>query len=243
MGLQLLGKLGRSLTSQGVLKTSQRVKGHLKSRYVEYRDDKRFDNKHGVETSKIEHEYIRHMKSPFARFAGFYEATKWRHFSVMMKATPIAHRDYVFLDAGCGKGRVLMFASRFAFKRIIGVEVSDFLVEIAERNIEVFQRKIRTRAQIDVRCQDIASFDLPKSNLLIYLYNPFKGKLMELFIEKIKRFVEEHDYHVYIQYRNALCAKMFEAQPWLEKIAEDYAYAIYRSHQAQNSAEGSGLDA
>src|SRR5262249_19843200 len=44
-------------------------------------------------------------------------------------------RDFTFLDIGSGKGRVLLIAALFPFRRVIGVEHSALLNEIAENNV------------------------------------------------------------------------------------------------------------
>ena len=41
----------------------------------------------------------------------------------------------IFVDLGCGKGRVLLIASKFNFKKIIGIEFSPELYLIAQNNI------------------------------------------------------------------------------------------------------------
>src|SRR6516225_8353137 len=47
---------------------------------------------------------------------------------------PIAHEAFTFVDIGCGKGRALMVASAFPFRRLVGVEISPELCEIARAN-------------------------------------------------------------------------------------------------------------
>jgi methylase of polypeptide subunit release factors len=41
----------------------------------------------------------------------------------------------VFVDFGCGKGRVLYLACRHPFKEVIGVDLSPAVVEAARRNL------------------------------------------------------------------------------------------------------------
>lgn len=41
----------------------------------------------------------------------------------------------MFLDLGSGKGRMVLSAARFPFRRIIGVELSNDLTAIARRNV------------------------------------------------------------------------------------------------------------
>lgn len=44
-----------------------------------------------------------------------------------------------FVDIGCGKGRVLLLAAEFGFRRVTGVEFAKELCEIARDNIAVPQ--------------------------------------------------------------------------------------------------------
>jgi SAM-dependent methyltransferase len=217
------------IRQEGVWRTFRRALAQLHWKYVVYRDDTSFDRKYGTDTSRVETEYLKAVQSDYLAFARFYEATKWRHFAKMMAAIPIDRRDFTFIDAGCGKGRVLIFAGLLDFKRIVGVEFSAELCAIATENIARFRRRKRTRSAIDVQCEDIARFELPDDNLLIYLYNPFRGELMELFIERIRRFVEKSAFQVYIAYRNPQCGDMFEAQPFLETLVSNRAHSIYRA--------------
>lgn len=45
-------------------------------------------------------------------------------------------REYIFIDIGCGKGRVLAIASKLGFRRVIGIEMSPELCRVAVENSE-----------------------------------------------------------------------------------------------------------
>ena len=45
-------------------------------------------------------------------------------FAESMAALPIDFSSYVFIDAGCGKGRALLLACGYGFQRVIGIEMS-----------------------------------------------------------------------------------------------------------------------
>ena len=53
-----------------------------------------------------------------------YGPTSPATFEVIMSALPIDVSDYTFVDFGSGKGAVLLYASAFPFKQILGVEFS-----------------------------------------------------------------------------------------------------------------------
>jgi SAM-dependent methyltransferase len=83
-----------------------------------------------------------------------------------------------FIDVGCGKGLALLVASRYPFKKIIGVEFSKELCKIAQRNISDY-RGSRRSMNVEIDCIDAADFNFPSGNLLIYFFNPFDAIVME----------------------------------------------------------------
>lgn len=67
---------------------------------------------------------------------------------------PIRHEDFVFVDLGSGKGRVLLLASEFPFKKVIGVEFSPELHAIAEQNIRSYRSESQKCRAVECICQD-----------------------------------------------------------------------------------------
>ena len=51
----------------------------------------------------------------------------------------------VFIDFGCGNGRVVYQLARYSFARVIGVEISEKLEAISRENIERARPQLRSR--------------------------------------------------------------------------------------------------
>jgi SAM-dependent methyltransferase len=89
-----------------------------------------------------------------------------------------------FVDVGCGKGRVLLVASEYPFKEILGVEYSQNLADTGTANIAVYKRretKIRC-PRISIHCGDAREFPIPAGEVLFFFYEPFRASiLMEVF--------------------------------------------------------------
>ncbi|MBM3666411.1 MAG: class I SAM-dependent methyltransferase [Actinobacteria bacterium] len=92
--------------------------------------------------------------------------------------------EHVFLDLGSGKGRVLDQAARYPFGRVIGVEISKRLCEIAERNIERGRRRYRAGA-VEVVRADMTAYEIPDDISHIYMYNPVTGSMFDAVVENI----------------------------------------------------------
>lgn len=83
-----------------------------------------------------------------------------------------------FVDFGCGKGRTLLQAAGFGFKRVVGVEFSGELCAIARRNVERFSRRGTVRCPIEVFETDAVQFPIEPDLRFFYFYNPFDAEVM-----------------------------------------------------------------
>jgi len=94
--------------------------------------------------------------------------------------------DSVFVEMGCGLGRVMLYASGFPFRKLIGIEVSEPLAAAARRNLERFYRKRRQRSPPwQVVCCDAAAFDVPVESAVFYFADPFDDTVMAPVIDNI----------------------------------------------------------
>ncbi len=108
----------------------------------------------------------------------------------------------VFIDFGSGKGRaVLQAALHYPFRRVYGVELSEQLHEIAERNVASCQDRLRCR---DVRLirANATDFEIPDDVTVAFFNNPFVGEVFETVIARLLTSVDRHPRRVRIVYGN-----------------------------------------
>jgi SAM-dependent methyltransferase len=91
---------------------------------------------------------------------------------------------HVFFDYGSGKGRAVLAAARYPFKRVLGLEIVEALNEIARTNIAL--AKPRLKAPVEVLTADATTFDIPDDVTIVYLYNPFLGEVLPAVQKKIE---------------------------------------------------------
>ena len=102
----------------------------------------------------------------------------------------LALNEFSFIDFGSGKGRVLIIAVQYPFRKVIGVEVSPVLCDIAASNVQCYlssHHDVQCR-DIGVHCESALDFDLPDTNLLIYMYRPFYAELLKKVLDKLSQF-------------------------------------------------------
>jgi len=101
-----------------------------------------------------------------------------------------------FIDIGSGKGKPCFYAgSKHTYKNIIGVEFSQPLIDVAEKN------KLKTRLKnLTFLNKDATKYELPSKNNLVFLVNPFDDVTLEKFVSlNLKHF---QSYNTVIAYLN-----------------------------------------
>lgn len=108
--------------------------------------------------------------------------------------------DDVLIDFGSGMGRVVVLAAkRYPFRRIIGVEISQQMHEIARRNVERNRRHMRC-TEIELVNADVIDYTVPDDVTVAYLYNPFTGPVFEHLVGELERSVERNPRELRIIY-------------------------------------------
>jgi SAM-dependent methyltransferase len=152
-----------------------------------------------------------------------YVPSGYSDFRALMRAIPLRKNQDVFLDYGAGKGRALIMAGTYPFRRIIGVELSAQLLETAQLNIERARRRLRCK-EIELVNADASSFIVPTDVTVIYFFNPFHGAVLAAALENIRRSITELPRLIHILCTNPSSQSRFDLEvgqcPWLVRHCE-----------------------
>ena len=129
-----------------------------------------------------------------------YEAGGWRDLRRVLRPTEILPGE-VFLDLGSGKGRIVLSAARFPFRRIIGVELSERLTAIARRNVATCRLRPRD-VDIELVIADVLAYRIPDEVSVVYMFNPFGGAIFESVIAQLIASVDRRPREVRVILRN-----------------------------------------
>ena len=131
-----------------------------------------------------------------------YQPTEPALFREMMASLPIAFDQFTFVDLGSGKGRTLLMASEYPFRRIVGVESIAELHRAAEQNIRAYRSPTQRCAQIEAVCADASEFVFPEAPLVLYLFNPLPEAGLRRVIRNLEHSLELSPRPVWIVYHN-----------------------------------------
>lgn len=158
-----------------------------------------------------------------------YQPTEPALFQEMMASLPIEFDQFTFVDLGSGKGRTLLMASEYPFRKIVGVELIADLHCVAEANIHDYRSPTQRCLQIESVQADAREFALPNEPLVLYLFNPLTEHALSEVLRELKKSVGRVPRPVWIVYHNPLLEDVVGASGFLEKTVGTPLYSVYRA--------------
>src|SRR5262245_5600758 len=112
-----------------------------------------------------------------------YIPSAWHVLPRALRYLGVSERD-TFVDFGCGKGRVLQQAAKRPFRRVIGVEISPALAEVARINLAARAHRHRARS-VEIVVSDVVSFHVPDDLTIGYFFHSFKNDTLDILLGHI----------------------------------------------------------
>ncbi len=201
-------KLRRNLRQRGWFGLLRLIGGKLRRMLTRNRSgedvDVEFDRRFNVDTSGVIDLGELNINSSQLEFGNRYQAINEAYFNEIMRCVPIRHEDAVFIDVGSGKGRALLLASRMPFKRIIGIELSSELSDVAVRNFNSFRCDQQLCTNLESHAVDATTYQIPSDPLVVFMNNPFEEPVMRPFLTNLCRHTAGRSQPFYLVYVNAI---------------------------------------
>lgn len=195
LGPALRGFLAAPFTTSSVRRLKRRKLDELS------RDG--FDAAHGTDTAGV---LVGRELGPRVTRGGHlvapYETTSEAAVRAALDGLDIDFARFVFVDLGCGKGKPLMIAASYPFRRLVGVDISPTCVCVARRNITRYRPETIDPSRVELVVADVEDFELPGEPLVVYLYNPFPAPVLTRVVAKLEASIRQRPRDVVIVYVN-----------------------------------------
>ena len=140
--------------------------------------------------------------------------------------------DFIFIDLGSGKGRTLLMASDYPFRRIVGVELVPVLHQGAQENLAKYRGESQKCFALESICGDATEFPFPIEPTVLYLFNPFPESGLKRMMVNLEESLREHPRVVYVLYHNPLLEHVLSESAGLRRLRATHQYAVYGSARA-----------
>jgi SAM-dependent methyltransferase len=187
----------RSRGVRGTLHRTHRLAATRGEQRRRAREDRRFDERRGVDTAKWVRVPELGAENDHLDQAIRYQPSSVEEFRLRMArlGSHVDVSDFTFVDYGSGKGRVLLLAAELPFRRIVGVEFSRSLHEVALRNIATLGRDA---ARVEAIHDDATSFEPPAGPLVLYFFHPFGAPVLREVLGCVRASIERVPRPVYV---------------------------------------------
>ena len=140
----------------------------------------------------------------------------------------IDYPKYDFVDLGSGKGRVLFVASEFPFRRIVGVEFSRPLHDIASRNARQYSSRGQRCKSITLIHGDAIEYEFGKAPTVVFMFNPFRPAVLVPVLRNLRDSIEERPRDALLIYAAPFFGELIERETQLRLVAEERYHNLYR---------------
>ena len=160
--------------------------------------NRQLERRAGIETEgRISTAELGYANDEYTRYA----PAGWFQLRRILRPGDVGPND-VFIDYGSGMGRVVYQAAAwYPFKRVIGVELSAALNEVAQRNVDRNRDRLRCR-DVELVAGDALEFPIPDDVTVVYLNNPFTGDVFRTVMERLVASQERRPRRLLVVYAN-----------------------------------------
>jgi SAM-dependent methyltransferase len=206
-----------------------------------------FDQMHGVDTSGLVpashlvtgHANDEHITAYYGVAPSILRALigRWRE-----TVPPHPIEDYTFVDVGAGKGRGLLVASEYSFRKVAGIELNPEMAAIARQNVEHWTRAHREDptaariAPIEVVELDALEYELPQTPTLLFLFHPFEAPVLKQLLRRIETQFARRPDALDLLYVNAECADTIDRNPGFTQLFLENVPMSPEDHAADREA-------
>lgn len=162
----------------------------------------------------------------------FYVPTTASTIYEIIRDLPLQPGKFEFVDMGSGKGRALLIASEFPFKRIVGIELSEQLHAVAVSNVALYKPDNQACTTFDLKCMDALKYDFGTAPMVLFLFDPFGRDILKQVVANLDASLraaprEAYVVYVYPQFEDVLAASSMlrpiktggpKWQPWSQYV-------------------------
>ena len=213
------GKLQRSLNGRGIFNTIMLIINKSLHRF----QFRKYDFWGLIETSELD------GSEELKKHAVKYEASNQIFFKKLLDNVEWQFETSTLVDFGCGKGAALIYATEFGFKKVIGVEFSHNLSQLASDNLKKFSVQKGGKVSYEIVNIDASQYEIPSEADCFYFFNPFDAFIMEKVFQNIVKSLEANPRKILIVYLNAVYKEViencgFKRLKYLSKDELDYYF-------------------
>ena len=166
------------------------------------------EKKYMLDTVKIDNLQHQKIKSENLKHASIYQATNYFLIEHALDFLKNEQANLHLVDFGSGKGRIMVVAAYYGFKKITGIDFSQLLCNEAEENIQKI-KPLFPSTDFEIICDDAVNYSIKDDDTIFFFFNPFDEVVMLQVVKNILASLKNDERKIYIVYVNPLHKDIF----------------------------------
>ncbi len=147
-----------------------------------------------------------------------YDPVPYRSARRLLESADVGPSD-VFIEYGCGKGRIVVLATDYAYRKIVGIEISPELCHDAERNLAA---KPRRCSAVEILCANATTYEVPDDATVLFFGNPFSGEIMRQVLAKVRAsYLRRPRKITFLVYNQSRFIERNDAGSWIKPVYDE----------------------
>jgi hypothetical protein len=184
-----------------------------------------FDSRFGTDTATVAYPWnlasIGHEETP--EIHAYEAAPAWLIHEALASIPPQPNM-FAFVDMGSGKGRALLVASELPFAKIVGIELSRELHQIAEDNIRRYRSASQQCNAFFLHCMNALDYTFGPEPLVLFLSNPFGRDTLRGILATLETSLRAKPREAYVIYINPRFEAFARNAGFLRKVRQGGAW-------------------
>src|SRR5579859_2628437 len=177
-----------------------------------------FDLQYGTDTSGYTSSAELHGNTLSSLYTTAYVGIAPSALLSALSSLKIDYGEFTFVDVGCGKGRAILLAAQFPFRRLLGVEIAPELCVIARANVTL---RPEWADRSSILNEDAVSVTYPEGPLVIFMFHPFLAPVLRRVLANLETQLRKSPRTTYLLYaRNPHYTHVLEKFPFLQELSE-----------------------
>jgi SAM-dependent methyltransferase len=147
-----------------------------------------------------------------------YETCSEAAIRLALDSLPADPARFTFVDLGCGKGKPLLVAATYPFRRLVGVDISPACVAAARRNLARHRPPLPDPSRVELVVGDAEDFTFPDEPLVLYLFNPFPRAVFEAVVARLEASLRRRPRAVAVVYLNPMWGGRLLRSPLFRRL-------------------------
>jgi SAM-dependent methyltransferase len=173
------------------------------------------EKKYNINTTRLNDLQKLSVKGSNRQYAEIYQGASYYLLENIFSELQKLKAPDGFIDIGSGKGRVLVVAAHYGFKKISGIDFARDLCREAEKNCCEITKKFPS-AVWKVIHANAANFKFENDTNIFFFFNPFKQQVMRQVIINILHSQNKYPRKIFIVYINPQHKHLFDDENFKE---------------------------